>query len=119
MLLGSLKRHLAMIFGGDWRRGTPVHDAFDRASCWATLGPLLAQVEWLKGYDLRQSTRPKLIPSCPAGRVICLGNFGLSAPDYFCPVIIAQKLEATDPRWFWMECSFYYIFCQLRLIHSS
>ena len=37
-------------------------------------GPLFAQVAWLRGYDLRQSTRLKLIPSCPAGRVIGLGT---------------------------------------------
>ena len=94
------------------------HDAFDRASCRATLGPLFAQDAWLRGYDLRQSTCLKLIPSCPAGRVISLGNSRLSAPDYFCPAIIGEKLEATDARWLWMECSISYIFCQLRLIHS-
>ena len=91
------------------------HDAFDRASCRATLGPLFAQVAWPRGYDLRQSTRLKLIPSCPAGRVIGLGNSGLSAPD---SAIIGEKLEATEARWLWMECSISYIFCQLRLIHS-
>ena len=94
------------------------HDTFDRATCRATLGLLFAQVAWLRGYDVRQSTRLKLIPSCPAGRVIGLGNSGLSAPDYFCPAIIGEKLEATDARWLWMECSISYIFCQLRLIHS-
>ena len=81
-------------------------DAFDRASCRAMLGPLFAQVAWLWGHDLGQSTCLKLIPSCPAGRVIGLGNSGLSAPDYFCPAIIGEKLEATDARWSWMECSF-------------
>ena len=86
------------------------HNAFDRASCRATLGPLLAQVAWLRGYDLGQSTRLKLIPSCPASRVIGLGNSGLSAPDYFCPAIIGEKLEATDTRWLWMECYISYIF---------
>ena len=60
----------------------------------------------------------KLIPSCPAGRVIGLGNSGLSAPDYFGPAIIGEKLEATDARWRWMECSISFIFCQLRLKHS-
>ena len=94
------------------------HDAFDSARCRATLGPLFAQVALLRGYDLRQSTHLKLIPSCPAGRVIGLSNSGLSAPDYFCPAIIGEKLEATDARWLWMECSISYIFYQLRLIHS-
>ena len=97
-------------------QGKALHDAFDRASCRATLGPLFAQVAWPRGYDLRQSTRLKLIPSCPAGRVIGLGNSGLSAPD---SAIIGEKLEATEARWLWMECSISYIFCQLRLIHSS
>ena len=32
------------------------HDAFDHASCRATLGPLFAQIAWLRGYDIRQST---------------------------------------------------------------
>ena len=63
------------------------------------LGPLFAKVAWPKGYDLRQSTRHKLIPSCPAGRVIGLGNSGLSAPD---SAIIGEKLEATEARWLWM-----------------
>ena len=94
------------------------HDAFDRDSCRAMLGPLFAQVAWPRGYDLRQSTRLELIPSCPAGRVIGLGNSGLSAPDYYCPAIIREKLEATEARWLWMEFSISYIFCQLRLIHS-
>ena len=31
----------------------PTHDAFDRASCKATLGSLFTQVAWLQGYDLR------------------------------------------------------------------
>ena len=61
------------------------HDAFDHASCRATLGPLFAQIALLRGYDIRQSTCLKLIPSCPAGCVIGLDNSGLSAPDYFCP----------------------------------
>ena len=94
------------------------HNAFDRASCRATMGPLFEQVAWLGGYDLRQSTHLKLIPSCPASRVIGLGNSGLSAPDYFCPAIIGENLEATDARCLWMECSISYIFFQLRLIHS-
>ena len=93
-------------------------DAFDRATCRATLGPLFAQIAWLRGYGLRQSTRLKLIPSCPAGRVIGLGNSRLSAPVYSCPAIIGEKLEATEARWLWMACSISYIFCQLRLIHS-
>ena len=63
----------------------------------------------MRGYDLRQSTCLKLIPSCSAGRVIGLGNSGLSAPDYFCPTIIGEKLEAIDARWLWMECSISYI----------
>ena len=92
-------------------------DAFDRASCLATLGPLFAQVAWLRGYDLRQSTRLKSIPSCLAGRVIGRGNSGLWAPYYFCPAIIGEKLEATDSRWLWMKYSISYSFCQLRLIH--
>ena len=79
------------------------------------LGPLFAQVAWPRGYDLRQSTRLKLIPSCPAGRVIGLGNSGLSAPD---SAIIGEKVDATEARWLWMECSISYIFCHLRLIHS-
>ena len=78
-------------------------------------GPLFALDAWLRGYELRQSTRLELIPSCPAGRVIGLGNSGLSAPD---SAIIGEKLEATEARWLWMECSISYIFCQLRLIHS-
>ena len=81
------------------------------------LGPLFAQVAWLRGYDPRQLTRLKLIPSCLAGHVIGLGNSGLSAPDYFCPAIIRETLEASDARWRWMECSISYKFCQLRLIH--
>ena len=80
-----------------------IHNAFDRASCRATLGLLFTEVAWLRGYDLRQSTHLKIIPSCPAGRVIGLGNSGLSAPDYFCPAVIGVKLEATDARWLWME----------------
>ena len=48
------------------------HATFDHGSCRATLGPLFAQVAWLRGYDLRQSTRLKLIPSCPAGRILPL-----------------------------------------------
>ena len=59
-------------------------------------GPLFALDACLRVYDLRQSTRLKLIPSCPAGRVIGLGNSGLSAPD---SAIIGEKLEATDARW--------------------
>ena len=76
-----------------------MHPAFDNASCRSTLGPLFAQVAWLWGYDLRQSTCLKLIPSCPAGHVIGLGNSGLSAPYYFCPAIIGEKLVATGARW--------------------
>ena len=87
------------------------HAACDRASCRATLEPLFAQVEWLRGYDLKQSTRLKLIPYCPAGLVIRPGNSGLSAPDYFCPAIIGENLEATDARWLWMDCYISYIFC--------
>ena len=71
------------------------HNAFDCASCWATLGPLFAQVAWLRGSDLRQSIRLKLIPSCPAGCVIGIGNSGLLAPDYFCPAIIGEKLDGS------------------------
>ena len=82
-------------------------DAFQCASFRSPLWRLFAQVAWLRGYDLRQSTRLKLIPSCPAGRVIGLGNSGLLAPDYFCPAIIGEKLEATDARWLWIE---FYIF---------
>ena len=74
------------------------HNAFDRASCRAPLGPLFAQDAWLRGYDLRQSTRLKSILSCPAGCVIGLGNSGLSAPDYFYPAIIGETQEATDAR---------------------
>ena len=66
------------------------------ASC--QLGLLFAQVAWLRVYDLRQSTHLKLISFSPAGRVIALGNSGLSAPDYICPAIIGEKLEATDAR---------------------
>ena len=72
----------------------------------------------LRGYDLRQSTHLKLIPSCLAGRVIGLGTSGLLASEYFCPTIIGKKQEATDAKWHWMDCSISYILCQLRLIHS-
>ena len=58
-----------------------LHDALESASSRARLGRLFAQAAWPKGYDLRQSTRLKLIPSCSAGRVIGLRNSGLSAPD--------------------------------------
>ena len=102
----------------DFLRAKPKHDAFDWASCQATLGLLFAQVALLRGYDLRQSTCLKLIPSCPAGRVIGLSNSGLSASDYFCPAIIGEKLEATNARWIWMEYFISYIFFQLRLINS-
>ena len=94
---------------------TNTHNAFECASSRAPLGRLFAQVAWLRGYDLRQSTRLKFIPSCPAGRVIGLGTSGLSAPDYFGPTIIREKLVATDARWLWMESSISYILCQLRL----
>ena len=94
------------------------HNAFECASFRAPLGRLFAQVAWPGGYALRQSTRLKITPSCPAGHVIGLGTFRLSAPDYFCPAIIGEKLEATDARRRWMECSMSYILCQLRLIHS-
>ena len=36
-----------------------IHDAFDRGNGQAKPGPLIAQVAWLRGYDLRQSTRLK------------------------------------------------------------
>ena len=91
-LTGWLASKLVQIFVTE-------HDAFYRASCRATLGPLFAQVALLRGYDLRQSVRLKLISSYPAGRMIGLGNSGLSAPDYFCPAIFGEKLEATDTRW--------------------
>ena len=92
---------------------TMQHDAFECASSRAWFGRLFAQAAWLRDYDLRQSTRLKLIPSCPAGRVIGLGNSGLSAPDYFCAAIIGQRLVATDAKWLWMESSIFYILCQL------
>ena len=95
-----------------------MQDAFESASSWTPLGRPFAQVAWLRGYNLKQSTCLKLIPSSPADRVVGLGTFGLSAPDYFCPAIIGEKLEATDARWHWMECSISCILCQLRLIHS-
>ena len=88
-------------------------DAFDRASCQALLGPLFAQVAWLWGYDLRQSTRLKLISSCPAGRVIGLGNSGLSAADNFCPAIIGEKLEATD-----VDGMFYFLYLLSTKAHT-
>ena len=95
------------------------HDAFECASSRAPLGWLFAQVAWPRSYGLRQSNCLKIIPYCPAGHVIDLGTSGLSAPDYFCSVIIGEKLEATDARWRWMECSISYISCQLRVIYSK